>query len=59
MQLAGRIEHATVSGAFPELLVSGDLPNFIEPGLQVSRVRNFTPRAGLWFLQDLPEGVVA
>jgi iron complex outermembrane receptor protein len=61
MQLAGRIEHATVSGAFPELLVSGEFPEFlIEPGLQVARVRNFTPKSGAFgFLQDLPEGVVA
>ncbi|MGE0196424.1 MAG: TonB-dependent receptor plug domain-containing protein, partial [Methylocystis sp.] len=44
MQLAGRIEHATVSGAFPELLVSGEFPeSVIEPGLQIARVRNFTP----------------
>ena len=50
MQLAGRIEHATVSGAFPELLVSGESPELlIEPGLQVARVRNFTPKSGgLW-----------
>lgn len=61
MQLAGRIEHATVSGAFPELLVSGESPEFlIEPGPQVARVRNFTPKSGAFgFLQDLPEGVVA
>ncbi|TLG78056.1 TonB-dependent receptor [Methylocystis sp. B8] len=51
-QLAGRIEHATVSGAFPELL--------IDPALQIARVRNFTPKsAAFGFLQDLPEGVVA
>lgn len=61
MQLAGRIEHATVSGAFPELIVSGESPEFlIEPGLQIARVRNFTPKsAAFGFLQDLPEGVVA
>jgi iron complex outermembrane receptor protein len=61
MQLAGRIEHATVSGAFPELLVFGEFPEFlIEPGLQVARVRNFTPKSGAFgFLQDLPEGVIA
>ncbi|MBM3625168.1 MAG: TonB-dependent receptor, partial [Alphaproteobacteria bacterium] len=61
MQLAGRIEHATVSGAFPELLVSGESPEFlIEPGPQVARARNFTPKSGAFgFLQDLPEGVVA
>jgi iron complex outermembrane receptor protein len=52
MQLAGRIEHATVSGAFPEILV--------DPTLQIARVRNFTPKsAAFGFLQDLPEGVVA
>jgi iron complex outermembrane receptor protein len=61
MQLAGRIEHATVSGAFPELLITGESPEFlIEPGPQVARVRNFTPKSGAFgFLQDLPEGVVA
>ena len=52
MQLAGRIEHATVSGAFPELLA--------DPALQVARVRNFTPKsAAFGFLRDLPQGVVA
>ena len=52
MQLAGRIEHATVSGAFPELLV--------DPSPQIARVRNFTPMsAAFGFLQDLPQGVVA
>lgn len=61
MQLAGRIGHATVSGAFPELFISGEAPDFlIEPGAQVGRVRNFTPKSGAFgFLQDLPEGVVA
>ncbi|MEF3367238.1 TonB-dependent receptor [Methylocystis sp. 9N] len=52
MQLAGRIEHATVSGAFPELLV--------DPSQQIQRVRNFTPKSGaIGFLQDLPDGLVA
>lgn len=52
MQLAGRIEHATVSGAFPEILV--------DPSLQIARVRNFTPKsAAFGFRQDLPQGVVA
>ncbi|HEY8126933.1 MAG TPA: TonB-dependent receptor [Methylocystis sp.] len=52
MQLAGRIEHATVSGAFPELLA--------DPTLQIARVRNFTPKSvAFGFLQDLPQGVVA
>jgi iron complex outermembrane receptor protein len=52
MQLAGRIEHATVSGAFPDLLV--------DPSPQIARVRNFTPKsAAFGFLQDLPQGVVA
>ena len=51
-QLAGRIEHATVSGSMPELL--------IDPTLPVQRVRNFTPKSGaIGFLYDLPDGVVA
>ncbi|MGD9656303.1 MAG: TonB-dependent receptor [Methylocystis sp.] len=61
MQLAGRIGHATVSGAFPELLVAGESPEFlVESGPQIARVRNFTPKSGAFgFLQDLPQGVVA
>lgn len=61
MQLAGRIEHATVSGAFPELLVSDAFPEpLADPALQVARMRNFTPKSGAFgFLQDLPQGVVA
>ena len=45
MQLAGRIEHATVSGAFPELLVSGESPEFVlslgrkSPACEISRQR--------------------
>ncbi len=61
MQLAGRIEHATVSGAFPDLLITGEAPELlVEPGAQIARVRNFTPKSvAFGFLQDLPEGVVA
>ncbi|KAF0121600.1 MAG: TonB-dependent receptor, partial [Methylocystaceae bacterium] len=61
MQLAGRIEHATVSGAFPELLLSSAFPEpLADPALQIARVRNFTPKSGAFgILQDLPQGVVA
>jgi iron complex outermembrane receptor protein len=51
-QLAGRVEHATVSGSTPDLL--------IDPTLPVQRERNFTPRSGaIGFLYDLPDGLVA
>lgn len=52
MQLAGRIEHAQVSGSLPDLLV--------DPTTPVARDRGFTPVSGAFgVLRDLPYGLVA
>lgn len=52
MQLAGRIEHASVSGSMPDFLV--------DPNIALQRNREFTPRSGaVGFLQDLPGDMVA
>ena len=46
-QLAGRIEHAEVSGALPEL--------FVDPTRPLARYRQFTPKSGAFgLLHDLP-----
>lgn len=51
-QIAGRIEHAEVSGSFPDLAV--------DPSLSFARYRNFTPASGaVGLLHDLPFGLVA
>jgi iron complex outermembrane receptor protein len=52
MQIAGRIEHTTVRGAVPDLLV--------DPFTAIERDRAFTPKSGaIGFLKDLPWGLVA
>jgi len=52
LQLAGRIEHAQVTGSTPDHLV--------DPTLAVPRNRHFTPVSGaIGFLQNLPEQMVA
>ncbi len=52
LQLAGRVEHAQISGAVPDFL--------IDPSFSLPRSRDFTPVSGaLGFLQDLPGDMVA
>ncbi|WP_363349900.1 TonB-dependent receptor domain-containing protein [Methylocystis echinoides] len=52
LEIAGRVEHAQISGAMPDFSV--------DPGFSTPRDRQFTPVSGAFgFLQDLPGDMVA
>jgi len=52
MEVAGRIENASVAGSSPNL--------FVAPNINLQRNRNFAPKSGaIGFLQNLPGNLVA